>query len=1289
MKGFSRLRHSRLLLSCVVAALAVFAALMVVVPVLRRPVRADRVTLLEVAKRYPNYTRAQQLAVLREMQSELHPKFRDLSLSQIAARLLKFATSATSNTGAAPLADLQGNQTIIAIPQTDLLLLSRQADCSLTLRDAQFTLQPPSFSYVVANSIAGYDQVLHSAAGLTTTGGKFAAGCGDPTLGVSSRKLVYLGKTTSNLKVYAGTFYDSVAGAQAIYTVVADADDTFVSSGETTGYDSQSVAAADLNKDGNGDVVSVNAAETSGASSTVTVMLGNADGSLQTPVSYAISGGALNSSAVIDDFNGDGIPDIVVEAEVVGSGTEVTGTDLSFLAGKGDGTFKTPTSVSLTPPAGLTGGNLYGGLVSASLRNNGKKDLVTAGGIVLLGNGDGTFAQSSTLAFASSNATSDYGPNLAAADLNKDGKIDLAFDNGGNIEIYLGKGDGTFTTGATYATTNNVGYITATDLDGDGNIDLFTGLANGGALGGDQFDYGEAYALMGNGDGTFRGASDTPFVFTGTNVVDLNKDGKLDGVGVNANFSTSTVSFTSYLGNSNGTFSAKATLQVSPITVSGQQYSFTSIDSFGFGDVNGDGIQDLVYMTSDQNGFFAATGKGDGSFNTPTFNPTPSLVPAGDDNLFAKDASQVFVADFNHDGNADVLYSYNDQGTASQTYYQGFAIQLSNGNGTFQAPKLLTTYSGATAPSGEALLGLIGDANSDGYPDLFVIGALSTSNQNPPLQIYLGKGDGSFGAGVTVPVQGTVGIIDFGSNLAPMALADMNGDGHPDLIAMAAGSGNVTGGMNILLGKGDGTFAAPFVLNCYSCGGLGGGVAVADFNGDGKLDVAASGFDPPYDTGIYTGNGDGTVNSFNPGSGMAAQPALGIGLLVDGAAMAADFNGDGKPDLLMGDAVLLSPSATTTTPLATKTTLTAGPNPATVGQSVTLTATVAPASGSGTPTGIVTFYDSATKLGTGTLSSGTATYSTSSLAAGTHSITASYGSDSTYAVSTSAAVSVVVSTATLIGTTTKLTASASSISTGGSVTLSAVVTPASGTATPSGAVTFLNGSTSLGTGTLDGSGKATLNTTALPAGTDSITAQYGGNSTFASSTSTAVSIVVGATPAFSLSLSPATLTITGGSTGSTTVTATPSGGFTSTLSFTCSGLPAYSACAFSPATVTPSGSAASTTKLTITTNTGPAMLAKDLPRGQSTNSKPLLCAVLLGSFGLLSLGRVRKMHKCLRIAQRMTLLALPVLALVLGALTGCGGGDSPSTTPKGTSSVTVTASGGGQTQTATLSLTVQ
>ena len=65
----------------------------VIVPVLRRPVRADRATLLEVAKRYPNYTMAQRLAVLREMQSELHPRFRDLSLSEIAARLLKFAAS--------------------------------------------------------------------------------------------------------------------------------------------------------------------------------------------------------------------------------------------------------------------------------------------------------------------------------------------------------------------------------------------------------------------------------------------------------------------------------------------------------------------------------------------------------------------------------------------------------------------------------------------------------------------------------------------------------------------------------------------------------------------------------------------------------------------------------------------------------------------------------------------------------------------------------------------------------------------------------------------------------------------------------------------------------------------------------------------------------------------------------------------------------------------------------------------------------------------------------------------
>ena len=183
---------------------------------------------------------------------------------------------------------------------------------------------------------------------------------------------------------------------------------------------------------------------------------------------------------------------------------------------------------------------------------------------------------------------------------------------------------------------------------------------------------------------------------------------------------------------------------------------------------------------------------------------------------------------------------------------------------------------------------------------------------------------------------------------------------------------------------------------------------------------------------------------------------------------------------------------------STTTALTSSSTSTTTGTSVTLTATVTPSAATGT----VTFLDGTTSLGTGTLTSGKAALATSFATAGTHSITAVYGGSTTDATSTSSAVSITV-TSTLTATTTALTTSSTSTTTGTSVTLTATVTPSAAT----GTVTFLDGTTSLGTGPLI-SGKATLATSFSTAGTHSITAIYGGSTTDATSTSSAVSIAV-------------------------------------------------------------------------------------------------------------------------------------------------------------------------------------
>jgi hypothetical protein len=192
---------------------------------------------------------------------------------------------------------------------------------------------------------------------------------------------------------------------------------------------------------------------------------------------------------------------------------------------------------------------------------------------------------------------------------------------------------------------------------------------------------------------------------------------------------------------------------------------------------------------------------------------------------------------------------------------------------------------------------------------------------------------------------------------------------------------------------------------------------------------------------------------------------------------------------------------------ATTTTLSSSLNPSNAGQGVTFTAIVAPNSGSGTPTGEVSF----------TVDNGTPTMVTlqpvgskqeatlgplTNLSVGHHTIGASYGGDSTFATSTATPVTQTVNG---IGTTTSVASSLNPSQFGQSVTFTATVTPtaSAGTLTPTGMVTFLDGTATLGTGQIGANDQATFMTSSLGGGMHSITAQYAGDSNFSGSTSTA------------------------------------------------------------------------------------------------------------------------------------------------------------------------------------------
>jgi hypothetical protein len=246
---------------------------------------------------------------------------------------------------------------------------------------------------------------------------------------------------------------------------------------------------------------------------------------------------------------------------------------------------------------------------------------------------------------------------------------------------------------------------------------------------------------------------------------------------------------------------------------------------------------------------------------------------------------------------------------------------------------------------------------------------------------------------------------------------------------------------------------------------------------------------------FYDGNsilGTGTLNS----GGTARLTTTAFALSPGGNFITVSYSGDSH--FVGGASAALTQTVNQD---ATTSTIITSAATAVVGQSVTFTAAItANSPGSGVPTGSVTFYDGASVLGTGILNaSGQATLSTGSLSPGGRSITASYGGDANYIASSSSALTETIDQA---GTRTVVTSSASPAVFGQTVTFTATVAaeaPGSGVAT--GTVTFMDGTTTLGTGTLNGSGQATLATSSLTVGSQSITADYGGDANYIASTS--------------------------------------------------------------------------------------------------------------------------------------------------------------------------------------------
>jgi photosystem II stability/assembly factor-like uncharacterized protein len=308
-----------------------------------------------------------------------------------------------------------------------------------------------------------------------------------------------------------------------------------------------------------------------------------------------------------------------------------------------------------------------------------------------------------------------------------------------------------------------------------------------------------------------------------------------------------------------------------------------------------------------------------------------------------------------------------------------------------------------------------------------------------------------------------------------------------------------------------------------------------------NVPVNAIVFDPDIANTLYIGTDVGVMKTNDGGTtwstlvtGLPNVAVLGLGLQESNRLLFAGTHGRGVWELSI-PAVALT---------GTTTTVASNANPSVFGQSVTFTATVTKTGGTGTPSGTVTFKDGSTTLGTGTLSSGSATFTRSALTVATHSITAVYGGDSNFSGSSSSALSQVVNPDAT--TTTAMTSVSPSVF-GQTVTFTAIVSAnAPGSGTPTGTVTFKDAASTLGTGTLS-AGTVTFNTSALAVGSHSITAVYGGSSSFATSTSSILTQTVNTASTTSAVVSSANPSLFGQSvTFTATVTAVAPGSSTPT-----------------------------------------------------------------------------------------------------------------------------------------------
>ena len=406
---------------------------------------------------------------------------------------------------------------------------------------------------------------------------------------------------------------------------------------------------------------------------------------------------------------------------------------------------------------------------------------------LLLNQGGGVFANETTWAVGA------QPQRVVAGDFNGDGRPDVAAANfqGNTVSVLLNLGDGNGFGGlrpqATFAVISNPTSIDVGDFSGDGHADLAVVNESGASVS----------ILLGAGNGGF--APQIPYA-TGPGpwsvaVADFNQDGVLDLAVTNYSSGTLGDTVSILLGTGGGTFGSQTTFAsgLGPVSVAA-------------GDFNEDGLPDLAIANASSASAFNGGSTVSILLNLDggTFgSPTPFTV--------GQQPELVAVADLNGDGHLDLAVANYVDNTVS--------VLLGTGLGTFSAQTTVHVQLGPQAVA-------VADFNEDGHPDLAV--ANWGSGISHTVSVLLGLGDGGFGPQTAF----TVGV-----GPTAVAAADLNGDGHADLAVANYGANGNGNTISVLLGLGDGGFGGQ---TTFAVGSAPWAVAVGDFNGDGRPDLAVA-----------------------------------------------------------------------------------------------------------------------------------------------------------------------------------------------------------------------------------------------------------------------------------------------------------------------------------------------------------------------------------------------------------------------------------------------------------------